>query len=153
METIIVYLDDAGHAAQALVSMTNPAAPARQVVPRHWILVACAPRMTHRISKWVSHRTRENWRERWADKLFEQVLPLLQRREGDRITPVLARVPLPELTRSLQGEFGPASVVDVRRPKSVGEQPANDGREPDAPGRPGPGPLLGLGAALLLACD
>jgi len=145
METIIVYLDDAAHAAQGLAAMTHPAPPARRV-PRHWILVACAPRMTHRISKWVSHRTRENWRERWGGKLFDQVLPLLQA-EGDRFTPVLAKVPLPELTRNLQTEFGPASVVDVRRPKSEGERAADDS------GQRWPGPLLGLGAALLLACD
>jgi hypothetical protein len=150
METIIVYLDDAVHAVQALAAMTGPAAPARRA-SRHWILVACAPRMTHRISKWVSHRSRENWRDRWADRLFEQVLPLLRQLEGDRITPVLARVPLPELTRSLQVEFGAASVIDIRRPKAAAEPPDTDA--PGAPGQRWPGPLLGLGAALLLAFD
>jgi hypothetical protein len=50
--------------------------------PTHWVLVACAPRMTHRISKWVSHSSRENWRAKWADKLFDQVVPPLQAR-GD----------------------------------------------------------------------
>jgi hypothetical protein len=141
-----VYLDDAAHAAMRLASMTA-ASPGARAAPRHWILVACAPRMTHRISKWVSHRTRENWRERWADKLFGQVLPLLARRD-DRVTPVLAKIPLPELIRSLQAEFGSASVIDARRPKAAGDDPAASG-----PGRQGSGPLLGMGAALLFAFD
>jgi hypothetical protein len=44
--------------------------------------------MTHRISKWVSHSARENWRAKWADKLFAQVVPGCAR--GDAVTPVLA---------------------------------------------------------------
>ena len=85
--------------------------------PTHWLLVACAPRMTHRISKWVSHSARENWRAKWSDKLFEQVVPALRER-GDAVTPILAKGPLPELTRSLMTEHGTARVIDARRPKS-----------------------------------
>lgn len=144
METFIVYLDDAAHASQSLASLHAQAAGRP---PRHFILVACAPRMTHRISKWVSHRTRENWRDKWADKLFDQVLPLLRGEgDGDRVTPVLAKVPLPELTRCLQAEHGAASVVDLRRPKAAGDRP-------EPPGWKLPGPMMGLGAALLLAVD
>jgi len=134
MDKVIVYLDDPAYARQQM-----PAVEA----PTHWVLVACAPRMTHRISKWVSHSARENWRAKWADKLFEQVIPPLRAR-GDAVTPVLARGPLPELTRSLMAEHGTARVVDVRRPK------APDNRDF---GRWSPGALLGLGALLLLSLD
>jgi len=129
MEKVIVYLDDAAYARPLL-----PAA----AVPTHWLLVACAPRMTHRISKWVSHSARENWRAKWADKLFDQMVPALRQR-GDAVTPILAKGPLPELTRALMAEHGSARVVDARRPKSAD---GGDGM------RWSPGAMLGFGATL-----
>lgn len=134
MNKVIVYLDDPAYASQRM--------PAVGTAPTHWLLVACAPRMTHRISKWVSHSARENWRAKWADKLFDQVVPALRAR-GDAVTPILARGPLPELTRTLMAEHGTERVIDVRRPKS------HDGGEAR---RSPPTPLLGLGL-LLLAFD
>jgi hypothetical protein len=135
MDKVIVYLDDPAYARQRL--------PGADGSPTHWVLVACAPRMTHRISKWVSHSARENWRAKWAGKLFDQVVPFLQAR-GDEVTPVLARGPLPELTRSLMAEHQTASVLDVRRPKQDG---------PGDRANWAPGALMGLGALLFLACD
>jgi hypothetical protein len=134
MEKVIVYLDDPAYARQQM--------PAAEGIPRHWLLVACAPRMTHRISKWVSHSARENWRSKWADKLFEQVVPGLQER-GDTVTPILARGPLPELTRHLIAEHGDLRVLDVRRPKQA----------PDGASRWAPGAILGVFAALFLGLD
>jgi hypothetical protein len=62
MHKAIVYIDDATHARQVLAPLVTGA----QAATTHWVLVACAPRMTHRISKWVSHSARENWRAKWA---------------------------------------------------------------------------------------
>jgi hypothetical protein len=135
MQKVIVYIDDPAYASQRM--------PAGGDVPTHWLLVACAPRATHRISKWVSHSARENWRAKWADKLFGQVVPALRAR-GDAVTPILARGPLPELTRALMAEHGAAQVIDVRRPKA----PDGGAERPSA----APGSLLGLGL-LLLAFD
>ena len=132
MDKVIVYLDDPAYARQHMADCA---------APTHWVLVACAPRMTHRISKWVSHSARENWRAKWADKLFDQVVPPLRER-GDTVTPVLARGPLPELTRILMAEHGTERVLDVRRPKMP-----RDG----AGGMPAA--LLGVGAMLMLAFD
>src|SRR3982751_4796044 len=135
MEKIILYVDDVTYASEQFAEL---APDANNVVARHWVLVACAPRMTHRISKWVSHSARENWRAKWADKLFGAVIPGLQER-GDAVTPVLAKGPLPELTRALMAEHGTEQVLDVRRPKT-----------PDGPPAGGwvPGALMGLGALL-----
>ena len=74
MDRVIVYVDDAVYAQQVLAPLFARDAAART----QWVLVACAPRMTHRISKWVSHSARENWRTKWADKLFAQILPGLR---------------------------------------------------------------------------
>ena len=74
MDKIIVYLDDAAYAKQQLAPMVTSTADVANAAT-YWVLVACAPRMTQRISKWVSHSARENWRAKWADKLFTQVVP------------------------------------------------------------------------------
>ena len=114
--TFIVYVDDAAHALPLLTSL---AATFEATNPR-WLLVACAPRVTHRASKWASHRTRENWRNQWADKLFSQLTPSLQTSNASvpaDVTPLLARQPLPELLTELQQTYGQVQVVDARRPK------------------------------------
>lgn len=79
--------------------------------------------MTHRVSKWVSHRARENWRDKWADKLFTAVLPAMQAC-GAKVTPVLAKGPLAELVAELQQEHGAAQIIDARRPKQEVAQAA-----------------------------
>ena len=61
MDKIIVYLDDADHALQQLVPMKNVAQPNAEMQTTQWVLVACAPRMTQRISKWVSHSASQPW--------------------------------------------------------------------------------------------
>lgn len=116
MDKVIVYVDDAAYAQQMLVPLCGRPASANT----HWVLVACAPRMTHRVSKWVSHSTRENWRTKWADKLFAQIIPTLHAPSG-AVTTVVAKGPLAELTAQIQADAGgavAAPVVDARRPKS-----------------------------------
>ncbi|MGE0333290.1 MAG: hypothetical protein AB7P37_21625 [Ramlibacter sp.] len=152
MEKIIVYVDDGAHAQQQLAPMTRGGLGG---APRtHWVLVACAPRMTHRISKWVSHSARENWRAKWADKLFAQVVPGLQA-SGDLVTVVLAKGPLPELTDQLKAEHGTSRVLDARRPK-FGTEPSPQVVDPvPAKNRRWdfPGAVLGMGAMLLLGVE
>jgi hypothetical protein len=149
MERFIVYLDDADYAQQQLAPLKNAAMPAA-----HWVLVACAPRLTQRIGKWVSHSARENWRNKWAQKLFERAVPAL-RSPGDVVTTVLAKRPLPELTRQLVTQHGAARVIDARRPKFGHELPPVTEGQPTA-GKPAwevPGAVACLGAALMLAAD
>lgn len=114
--TFIVYVDDAAHALPLLESLAS----SFEATSPRWLLVACAPRVTHRASKWASHRTRENWRNQWADKLFAQITPSLQSTNAQKpsdVTQLLARQPLPELLTELQQTYGQVQVVDARRPK------------------------------------
>ena len=156
METIILFVDDAAHAREQLRQPTA-GAPA-QAMPSgavHWVLVACAPRMTHRISKWVSHSARENWRAKWFARTQEQLLPLLAQ-GGNQVTALLAKGPLTEMTREIRLRHGAGcAVLDARRPKVGGEmeplapaqaQPATT----PAPGWKPPGTLGGLGALFVL---
>ncbi len=152
MDKIVVYVDDATYAEQQLTPMMSGSAGGTSQT--HWIVVACAPRMTHRISKWVSHSARENWRAKWSDKLFAVVVPMLNAR-GDTVTPVLAKGPLPELTQRLLIEHGTARVLDARRPKFghdmepvTVDQPATTQARWTVPGA-----MAGLGAMLVLAAE
>ena len=88
METIAVFADDAEYARHIVQPMLNSA------MPTHWVLVACAPRLTHRISKWVSHSAREQWRGKWAAKLFEAMEPTFQAQPGASVETMLAKGPL-----------------------------------------------------------
>lgn len=118
METIIAYVDDAAH-AQPLFQVMKAKQQAGQT---HWVLVACAPRITHRVSKFASNRSRENWRNKWAERLFEDCLPMLHG-QGAEVSTVLARGPLPELLESLHAQYGSqCQVLDLRRPKLQSEQ-------------------------------
>ncbi|MGQ2994779.1 hypothetical protein [Variovorax sp.] len=149
MEKIILYVDDVVYACEQFAEL---APDADAVVARHWVLVACAPRMTHRISKWVSHSARENWRAKWFSKLQAQLLPLLER-NGGQVTAVLAKGPLTELTQQLKREHMAVHVVDARRPKvGVDLEPVTPEQKPA--GQQGwafPGAVMGMGALLVLA--
>lgn len=112
LNPIIVYVDDATYAQPMLEALAGSS----QAASSHWLLVACAPRMTHRVSKWVSHRARENWRGKWADKLFAALMPVMAT-TGGKVTAVLAKGPLTELVAELQQEHGAAQIIDARRPK------------------------------------
>ena len=153
MDKIIVYLDDSEFALHHLVPMKSETA-AGPFPATHWVLVACPPRLTRHVSRWVTHAARENWRARWAEKLFAQVTPALQA-QGDQISLVVAHDPLIELTRALQLKYGMARVLDARRPK-FGQDMA-----PVAPDQPVanqarwtvPSAVAGMGAALVLAAE
>ena len=156
MEKIIVYLDDAEFAQRQLAPMRATEAPRLKDrhEATHWVLVACAPRMSQHISKWVSHSARESWRTKWAGKLFEQIVPQL-RAAGDDVTTVLAKGHLPQLTATLVAEHGAARVLDARRPKFgqelqpiTADQPAGKDARWEVPGA-----VAGMGALLVLAAE
>jgi hypothetical protein len=116
LDTYIVYLDDALYAQRELASLLS------QPQPKRFVLVACAPRMTRRIGKWLSHASRENWRAKWCERLFAQFVPMVRRE--DAVLCEVATGPLPELTEILLKDFRQAQVLDVRRPKFGMDLPA-----------------------------
>jgi hypothetical protein len=147
MDKIIVYVDDAAYALAQLEPMMQEGAPA------HWVIVACAPRLTQRVSKFLSHSAREQWRRKWAARLFAQLEPLLRQR-GDQVETVIATGPLPEFTAQLRQTLGSARVLDARRPKfGVDMAPVVPSQVPagSASRWSLPGAVAGMGAALVLA--
>ena len=151
MDKIIVYLDDAAYAQQQLAPMMGTGTP-----ETHWILVACAPRMSQHVSKWVSYAAREHWRAKWSGELFAQLVPALQQR-GDTVTPVVAakKTPLLAQTQQLLLQHGGARVLDARRPKlGQDQQPVVQGQPMAAEANwTVPGAAVGLAAVMLLAAD
>ena len=147
MEKIIVYMDDPAYALQQLAPMRcRPGGT-------HWVLVACAPRLTQHVSKWVSHAAREKWRANWSEKVFAEVMPTLAS-GGDAATRVVAKGSLQELTKKLVAQNGAAHVLDARRPKFAQDlQPVTAGQEPQKAGWEVPGAVVGLGAMLVLAAE
>ena len=113
MDNIIVYVDDAAYALQMLQPML---ATGDGRTRTRWIVVGCAPRVTHRVSKWVTHSARQSWRAKWAEKVFGQLQAVLQK-EGDSMLTHLAQTTLTAQTESLIKEHGVARVLDARRPK------------------------------------
>jgi hypothetical protein len=102
----------------------------------------------------VSHSARENWRAKWAEKLFSQVVPHLQEL-GDSVTTVLAKGPLPDLTKRLSLEHATSRVLDARRPKFGQDLQPVTSDQPTAHDERWsvPGAVLGMGAVLVLAAD
>lgn len=113
MDNMIVYIDEAAYALKMLTPML-PSDQARP--PTRWIIVGCAPRVTHHVSKWVTHSARQSWRGKWAEKIFSQVTPLLQG-PGDSVITQVASGSLCDLTDSLMAQYGSGRVLDARRPK------------------------------------
>ena len=113
MENIIVYVDDAGHALNILQPMLSAS---RSPLPTRWIVVGCAPRVTHHVSKFVTHSARDSWRRKWSDKVFGQVVPALYR-AGDDVVTLVAQGNLVAQTDALIKTHGVARVLDARRPK------------------------------------
>lgn len=110
MEKMAVFVDDADHARQLLGPLLAPAAGEVQ-----WVVVACAPRLTQRIGRWVPRRPREQWREQWAQALRARLEPLFA---GARCEWTLARGPLDALAGRLRARLGAdLRLLDARRPR------------------------------------
>lgn len=128
MDTLIVYVDETAHALKLITPMTSDANRA----PVRWILVACTPRATRHASKWVTQNARQSWRRKWADKAFEQLVPLLQT-NGDEVVTLIAGGSLGEFTDNLLARHTGAQVLDARRPKLADDRPAVTRPQPQAP--------------------
>lgn len=114
MQTMIVYVDDAEY---ALRKLCPPRPSSEGQIAVRWVLVACAPRVTQHVSKWVTRSARESWRGKWAEKLFARLVPELQRR-GDQVITCVGKINLLAHTDALLLEYEAARVIDVRRPKA-----------------------------------
>lgn len=147
MEKIAVFVDDAEHARRLLAPLLAPAA-----APVQWYVIGCAPRLTHRIGKWVSHSQREHWREHWLRELRRQLEPVLA---GAQVEWEVARGPLEPLTQRLRARAGTdLRVLDARRPKlGVAPAPLDSSAPAAAPGWAAPAAVTSSLAVVLALTD
>jgi hypothetical protein len=149
MDNIIVYVDDARYGLQILQPMLQTSVSGQ---PARWIVVACAPRMTRRVSKWLRPSARASWRADWAEQLFSQLRPALAR-HGDLVCTEIAGPRLCTQTQDLLRQFGSARVLDARRPKfGLDMQPVTSTQSQEPRGAIGYVAAL-AGAGWLVAID
>lgn len=145
MDKIVAFVDDAAQALQVLRPLDRPGV--------QWLLVGCAPKLTHRVSRWVTHSQREQWRRRWAEQLFAELRPRLP---AGRVETLLARQPLDEVVHQLRLRHGRAlRLVDARQARlalAAGARPVAGVETPEAAPHPWALPLaLSSGLSLVLA--
>lgn len=155
MDKIIVYMDDTDHALQQLAPMRNSATkgPAGESATT-WILVACPPRLTQHVSKWVTHSAREKWRTQWSENLFAHIAPVFTD-ATDTVVRVVASGCLVTLTDQLLAQHGVARVLDARCTR-LGQdlEPVKQGQPVSHPSRWAvPGAVAGVGAVMALAIE
>ena len=148
MENIIVVVDDAEYALKMLAPMQH------QGQPTQWVLLACPPRLTRHIGRWVNQASREAWRKKWSQELMAKLQPALQTGE-DRLVWRVAKGALVAQTRQLQAEFSTHRVLDARRPKFGQDQAPVTADQPTETSSHWtlPSGAAAMGVALLLAAD
>ena len=155
MEKIIVYVNDTTHALAQIAPMKRQAiAGASESQRTHWILVACAPRMSRHVSKWLTHSARENFRAKWSEGLFAQITPLLATGH-DSVQGVVAHQPLLQMTETLLRQHGAARVLDARLAVAGQPLPPVTRNQPEEVQSRWavPGAMVGLGTVMALAAD
>lgn len=111
MDPIAVFVNDARYAQHLLTPLLEGARPT------HWVLVACAPRLTRHIGRWVSQGARAQWRERWAAELFAELEPALKAQRGSRVEKMVAKRPLVDVSSRLSARLAGIKLVDARAPR------------------------------------
>lgn len=151
-ETVIVVIDDAQRVLQELATLPplppsgHGAVAADEPAPHHWVLLACPPRMSQRIGKFMSQSARQGWQNRWSEKLRAQLAPTIQEQCGT-FELHIAGSSFPAQLLALRTAHPGAVVRDLRQPRS---QPAT-GPAPSA-ARKGFGRGALPGSLLMLLC-
>ena len=89
-------------------------------------MVACAPKITRRASRWGNRSTLDKWRNKWAKNLFEGIVPNSQPLQSGHLSTHISEVSVQQMTAQLHAEYPDAEVLDWRRPKAISEPPSAD---------------------------
>jgi hypothetical protein len=87
MRTIALFIDDAATARMALQPLIQSADTGRL------LLVACAPKLSRHVGRYVSHAGREQYRQRWARELFTELQPLWSTAPRGTVETMIAKAP------------------------------------------------------------
>ena len=117
METFAVYVNDHEHGPRQILSLLEGQAPAR------WVLLACPPRMSRHLGRWLSQPAKKKWRMRWSEEALHEVTQRI-RAKGDAFEIRIVRDPQAKLERELRREFPGLRLIDARRMQDRWEVPA-----------------------------
>ena len=117
METFAVYINDHEHGPRQILSLLNGQAPA------HWVLLACPPRMSRHLGRWLSQPAKKKWRQRWSEEALHEVIERV-RAKGDTYEVRVVREPHPKLERELRRTYRGLRTIDARRLQDRWEVPA-----------------------------
>ena len=119
MRQVALFIDDAAAARLALQPLMQTAEPGRVV------LVACAPKLTHHVGRFVNHASREQFRQRWARELFAELQPLWASAPRGAVETLVAKAPVDVMVQRMRVRYGTDLVaMDARR---AGLEQARDG--------------------------
>jgi hypothetical protein len=148
MEKIAVFVNEVAHARHILQPMVNGQGMT------HWVLIACPPKLTRHIGRWLSRSAQDQWKERWSLELFAGLEPLLKARTGNKVEKLLAKRPLVDMSKRLEARLGGVSFLDARCPTLYKQHEPLTSGQPSADNNQWTYPLAvttGLSAMLALA--
>jgi len=149
MRTIALFVDDASTARLALRPLLAAASPSRV------ILVACAPRLTRHVGRWLNQASRDQYRQRWARELFAQLQPLWGASPRGTIETLVAAGRLETQVARLRQQIGNDLVtIDARGVRFARDDQSVEPHHVSAAQRwlvPAAAVTSGLGLALALA--
>jgi hypothetical protein len=109
MKTIALFIDDAAAARLALQPLLQSRDAGRVV------LVACAPKLSRHVGRFVSHAGREQYRQRWARDLFTELQPLWSMAPRGTVETLVAKAPLEVVVQRMKVQQGTDLVaIDAR---------------------------------------
>jgi len=148
MEKIIVVVNDANYALQMVEPMRNDASPTQ------WILLACPPKFTRHVNRWVNRQSLNVWRNKWAQDVIQVIKPVLVRGR-DSLHWKCSQGDLSKEIQRLQQEFGTQRVLDARRHRFGVEQQPVSASQPVITNNSWsiPSGVAMMGAVLIAAAD
>jgi hypothetical protein len=110
MKTIALFIDDADAARLALQPLMQSREAGRV------ILVACAPKLSRHVGRFVSHAGREQYRQRWARDLFSELQPLWSVAPRGTVETMVAKAPPEVIVQRLKIHQGSDLLaIDARK--------------------------------------
>lgn len=110
MRTIALFIDDAAAARLALQPLLQGRDSGRVV------LVACAPKLSRHVGRFVSHTGREQFRQRWARDLFTELQPLWAKAPRGAVETLVAKAPPEVVMQRMKVQQGTQLVaIDARK--------------------------------------
>ncbi len=111
MDRIAVFVDDSEHARRILYPYIQSTAQETE-----WLVVACAPRLPHRVSRWLTREQCSRSRLDWVARLRSELEPTFGNRCSDSVEWLSPTGRLALTSDSLRSKYGTSlRMLDARK--------------------------------------